>query len=99
MNKVLILTIAITLASCTKVDTDGPDEQGYKWIKDGAIGTPVIHRNMDVFLYCGLEHNAKSCAVIADGKCNIYLPSNPEPWQEAHEIRHCEGWRHPDPLR
>lgn len=95
MTRPLILAVFV-LAACTKVETDGPDAQGYKWQKDGASGVPVIHRDMDVFLYCGLEHNAKSCAIVAGGQCHVYLPRDPEPWQEAHELRHCEGWRHPD---
>ena len=89
--------ILMLLASCTRVETDGPDAQGYRWQKDGPTGTPVIHRDVDVALYCGLEEKALSCAVQrGDGICNIYLPEKPQPWQEAHELRHCAGWRHPD---
>lgn len=88
--------ILLMLFACSKVETDGPDAQGYRWVKDGQVGKPIIHRDADVFLYCGLEHNAQSCAIIAEGLCNVYLPKNPEPWQEKHELKHCEGWRHPD---
>lgn len=84
------------MLGCEKVETDGPDAQGYKWIKDGPVGTPVLHQRADVYLACGLEYKAKSCAVIAGGVCHVYLPPDPEPWQEAHELRHCQGWRHPD---
>lgn len=84
------------LAACVKIETAGPDAQGYKWVRDGAVGVPVIHRDQDVYLRCAMDIKAKSCAVIENNVCNVYLPPNPEPWQEAHERRHCEGWRHPD---
>lgn len=84
------------MLGCERVETDGPDLQGYKWQKDGPTGTPVIYRKVDVFLTCALEPHAKSCAIIKDGICRVYLPPDPEPWQESHELRHCQGWRHPD---
>lgn len=88
------------LAACTTIELDGPDERGYKWVRDGMIGKPVIHRDVDVYLYCSFEEKAKSCAVqFGDGYCHIYLPKNPESWQEPHELRHCDGWRHPNNLR
>lgn len=96
MRRLLALVLLIT--ACEFVQTDGPDAQGYRWQKDGSTGAPVVHYKADVFLRCGLEHNAKSCAVIHDGRCDVYLPEHPEAWQEAHERRHCDGWTHPDPL-
>lgn len=87
--------LLLLLAACS----EAPDAQGYRWEKGGAVGKPVIHRNVDVYLQCGFEEHAKSCAVIRGDVCDVYLPKNPEPWQEAHELKHCEGWRHPDPLR
>ena len=101
MGRCLSLLIAAALlSSCTRVETDGPDAQGYRWQKDGPIGTPILHRNVDVSLYCGLEEKALSCAIQrGDGNCDVYLPERPQPWQEAHELKHCAGWRHPDPLR
>ena len=91
-----ILVLLLLLVGCSKVETDGPDAQGYKWVKDGQVGKPIIHRNADVFLSCMFEDKAQSCAIIAEGLCNVYLPPNPAPWMEAHELRHCAGWRHPD---
>ena len=92
----LRVSLMLALTACTHIETVGPDAQGYHWVKDGPTGDPRIHRNVDVFLACGLEKCAKSCAVIANGICDVYLPPNPEPWQEWHETRHCQGWRHPD---
>lgn len=81
-----------------RIETSGPDERGYTWIRDGMSGAPVFHRGVDVFLSCDLEPKAKSCAIQGrgDGLCHIYLPPEPEPWMEPHEVRHCAGWRHPD---
>ena len=99
MKTILILVACFILGACSRVETDGPDAQGYRWVKDGPVGTPVIHRDMDTFLYCGLEEKSKSCAIHRANKvCDIYLPKNPEAWQEPHELRHCDGWRHPDPV-
>lgn len=89
----------LALSACTRIETDGPDAQGYRWQRDGMTGTPAIHRNVDVYLSCAFEEKATACSIIREGQCDIYLPSNPEPWMEAHELRHCAGWRHPNPLR
>lgn len=91
----------IILCGCEQVPTDGPDAQGYSWVKDGPSAPAQLHVGADVFLNCGLEEKAKSCAIQGrgDGLCHIYLPDDPAPWQEAHERRHCDGWRHPNPLR
>lgn len=91
--------VILLLCACTKVEYEGPDAQGYAWQKDGPTGKPVIHRGYDVFLNCGIEPNAKSCARIANGICDIYLPPDPAPWQEPHELRHCAGWTHPNPFK
>jgi len=92
-----ILLISLFLTSCVSIiEQSGPDAQGYYWEKSGAVGTPVIHRDFDVYLYCGLEEKAESCAIIREGICNIYLPDDPKPWQESHELKHCQGWKHPD---
>ena len=95
MAKHYRVLVVLFLLSCSKVDTEGPDAQGYSWVKDGPVGKPVVHRDVDVFLHCGLEPGAKSCAIIAEGVCNVYLPPSPAPWQEPHELKHCAGWRHP----
>ena len=88
--------LLLALSSCVSViERDGPDAQGYRWVKDGAVGEPVVHTGVDVFLMCGQEKKALSCAVIRDGVCRVFLPEEPQPWQLAHELRHCEGWRHP----
>lgn len=92
----LVVLLLVVLFGCSQVEIDGPDAQGYNWVKDGPVGSPVIHRNADVFLNCGLMEKAESCAVQrGDGECHIYLPKNPPDWVEAHELRHCAGWRHP----
>ncbi len=95
------LTTLLLLAGCTQVETDGPDAQGYKWQKDGPSAPPEFHRGVDVYLNCSMEEHATSCAVQGrgDGKCHVYLPARPESWQEAHELRHCAGWRHPNVLK
>lgn len=95
MGECFRLACVIMLVGCSESVVDGPDAQGYKWVKGGPTGIPVIHRGVDTFLYCGLEPGAKSCAIIAEGICNVYLPPRPEPWQEPHELRHCRGERHP----
>lgn len=87
------------LMGCSQVELEGLDAQGYKWQKDGATGIPVFHRDIDIFLNCGLEPDAKSCSIIRDGICDVYLPPNAPSWMEAHELKHCAGWRHPDPMR
>lgn len=90
------LYIILILTGCASVVFDGPDAQGYHWVNNGPVGNPVIYKDVDVFLYCGLEEKAKSCAIQrGDGICSVYLPPDPEPWQEGHELRHCQGWRHP----
>ena len=91
---------ALLLISCTKIETEGPDAQGYKWAKEGSVAPAVYHRGVDVYLNCGVEPSAKSCAIQGrgDGLCHIYLPPNPEPWQQAHEEKHCNGWIHPNNL-
>lgn len=83
----------LCLAACVTVERDA---QGYLWEFTGRKGSPKIWRDVDVFLNCGFILEAKSCAVIRDDVCDIYLPPDPEPWQEAHELRHCAGWQHPN---
>lgn len=86
------------LAACTAVERDGPDAQGYRWERAGPVGKPTVHRSQDVYLRCGLEPHARSCARIEGGVCDVYLPPDPEPWMEPHELRHCAGWQHPSPF-
>ena len=105
--KTLLLCILL-LAGCAQVaelfpgivsyDPPVKDAQGYRWERGGPIGTPVIHRGVDVYLNCMFEEKAEACAVQGrgDGLCHVYLSTNPEPWHEAHERKHCEGWRHPN---
>jgi hypothetical protein len=92
---------ALVLFGCDSVPTDGPDAQGYTWRKDGPSATAVYHYDEDVYLKCAFDIHSKSCAVqgLGDGKCHIYLPPKYETWQPAHEQRHCDGWRHFDPLK
>ncbi len=95
------LLVALLLALSTSACGEAPDAQGYTWVKDGPSAPAVIYRNVDVYLHCGFDSKARSCAVQGrgDGLCHVYLPKNPEPWMEPHERRHCDGWRHPDPLK
>jgi hypothetical protein len=96
MSRIMAFLLLL-LPACMDIETDA---QGYKWESGGPKATPRINRDVDVFLYCGFEEKAKSCAVQrGDGICDVYLPKNPESWQEPHELRHCDGWRHPNPLR
>lgn len=86
------------LASCVPLPSYERDAQGYAWERTGAPIAPAIHRNTDVYLYCAFEEKAESCSVRRGDVCDIYLPKNPAPWMEAHELKHCEGWSHPNPL-
>lgn len=95
----VIIAIALALLFAgSRVETDGPDAQGYKWERRLPDAPAVaVHRSSDVYLNCAQEEKALSCA-RADrkaGTCDVYLPKNPAPWQEAHERRHCAGWIHP----
>ena len=87
--------LPLSLMSCITIE--GPDAQGYKWVKDGSVGKPDIHivHDGNIYLYCGLELHAVSCSRIEKGVCDVYLPLGYEPWMRAHELRHCEGWSHP----
>ncbi len=89
------LVLLAFISGCVSVATEGPDEQGYRWILDGRKGTPVIKRDVDVYLNCGFVTGAQACSVIRGNECFIYLPPNPGAWMEAHELKHCAGWRHP----
>jgi len=96
-NKLVkFVLLCLLIGGCIIIPQEGTDPQGYKWRKDGSVGIPVIHKDTDVYLYCGLEEKAKSCAIVRDGVCDVYLPPDPEAWQEPHELKHCDGWRHPD---
>lgn len=96
-----VLALLLALSACDQVPREGPDERGYTWQKDGPTGTPVVHVVSDgnVFLHCAMEDKAKACSVIRNGVCDIYLPAGYEPWLEAHERKHCDGWTHPNSLR
>ncbi len=87
--------LPLSLMSCITIE--GPDAQGYKWVQDGLVGKPDIHIIPDgnIYLYCGLELHAVSCSRIEKDVCEVFLPLGYEPWMRAHELRHCEGWRHP----
>ena len=97
------LLAVLLLAGCAPFITYEPvevDAQGYKWERGGPVGEPVYHVGLDVFLNCGLEEKAESCAVQGrgDGLCHVYLPADAAPWMEPHELRHCAGWRHPNAM-
>ena len=103
----LVLFLAGSLSGCVNLspilayDPPVKDAQGYTWERGGPVGEPVIHRGVDVYLNCMFEEKAEACTVQGrgDGLCHVYLSQNPEPWHEAHELKHCEGWRHPNTMR
>ena len=104
--RALLVALLVALAACTEVETDGPDAQGYTWRRDGPRVDPAnwhyhVVSDGNVFLHCMFDVKAESCALVrTDGsRCDIYLPAKYAPWRKAHEERHCDGWRHPDPLR
>lgn len=89
------------LYTAGRVETDGPDAQGYKWEKRFPALPSTVHARQDVYLHCEQEEKALSCA-RRDGEagaCDIYLPPNAASWQESHERRHCDGWVHPGGLK
>lgn len=101
MNPALILFAVAAVAAlltAEPVEREGPDAQGYTWERTGPTGVPYVHTGVDVYLNCGLEPGAESCARVAGGRCDVYLPDDPAPWQEPHERKHCAGWVHPGGL-
>jgi len=99
-----LASLLVGSPACSKVETSGPDAQGYTWRKDGVAVDKAgwrYHTTKDIFLHCGLEPNAQSCALsgVAGTFCDIWLPLGAPAWMIAHEEKHCEGWTHPGHLK
>lgn len=99
----LALVAAYGIFTAERVETDGPDEQGYRWerrLDAFPVSAIAVIRDGNIAMNCGVEYGATSCFRRDEvaRTCDVYLPLGYAAWQEAHERRHCAGWIHPGGL-